>query len=154
MLQGASVVRSAELSDPSSTRSATPARVGAACNQPKAEVLMSNKLIIAVGLALVGVAGIVIAQQTYPNAGAPGVLMENDHVVVQRLDTQPGAWVGAHHHEGNQLVVILDDSTMTYKVGDEETEVTYQKGDVFWIDAVDHDHMAQTAGGAIIVTVK
>ena len=50
---------------------------------------MSRKLTIAVVVALVGVAGIVIAQQTYPGTGTPAVVLDNDHVVVQRLDTQP-----------------------------------------------------------------
>lgn len=115
---------------------------------------MSKRLMIAALVALVGVVGIVVAQQTYPNAEDPAVVLDNDHVVVQKLMMVPGSWVGMHQHSGNQLVVIVDDSDMVYKVGGEETEVSYQKGDVFWIEAVEHDHMAKTAGDAIIVTLK
>lgn len=39
-------------------------------------------------------------------------------------------------------------------VGGEEMQKEYKAGDVFWIDAVEHDHKAITQGGAVIVTVK
>ncbi len=115
---------------------------------------MSKKLTI-IGVAVVGIAGILLAQQKFPNIEDPPVVLENDHVVVQKFDgAQAGNWVGVHTHDGNQLVVILDDRTMTYKVGDEETEVSYKKGHVYWIDAVEHDHVATSQGGAVLVTIK
>lgn len=115
---------------------------------------MSKKLVIGVVVALVGVAGIVIAQQSYPDLEDPTVVLTNDHVVVQRFNTSVGAWTGAHKHDGNQLVVILEDSTMMYNISGEEKEVKYKAGDVFWIDKVEHDHMAKTEGEAILITVK
>ena len=114
---------------------------------------MSKKLIV-IAVAIVGIAGILLAQQSYPNAEDPTVVLDNDQVVVQKFDMQPSEWVGVHSHDGNQLVVILEDSVLTYRVGDEETDVSYAAGDVLWIDAVEHDHIATTPGAAVIVTVK
>lgn len=115
---------------------------------------MSKKLSLAVVVTLVFAAGVAIGQLSYPDADDPAVILENDHVIVQRFDTQPGDWVGVHKHGGNQLVVILDDSKLMYKVGGKEEEKSFKAGDVFWIDAVEHDHKAVTRGGAIVVTIK
>ena len=108
---------------------------------------------LAVGV-LLGITGVLLAQQAYPNAGEPEVVLENDRVIVQRIDQQPGDWTGMHSHDGNQLVVVLDDLTLTYKVGDEETEESRSAGDVFWIDAVEHDHKALGEGSVILITLK
>lgn len=115
---------------------------------------MSKSLSLAVVVALVFVAGIAVGQLSYPDADDPAVVLDNDHVVVQKFKSQPGNWVGMHKHGGNQLVVILEDATLMYKVGGKEEEKVYKAGDVFWIDAVEHDHKAITQGGAVIVTVK
>ncbi len=61
---------------------------------------------------------------------------------------------GVHKHDGNQLVVILQDATLVYQEGGKEEERQYKAGDVFWIDAVEHNHKAVTRGGAVIVTIK
>lgn len=115
---------------------------------------MSKSLKLVVVVALVFVAGIAVGQLSYPDADDPAVVLENDHVVVQRFANQPSNWVGMHKHDGNQLVVILQDATLMYKVDGEETKTEYKAGDVFWIDAIEHDHKAITQGGAVIVTVK
>jgi len=115
---------------------------------------MLKKLTAVAVVALAGIAGIAIGQLSYPNADDPAVILDNEHVVVQKYDTQPGDWVGTHKHAGNQLVVILEDSKLLYNVDGEETEKVFKAGDVMWIDAVEHDHKAVTPGAAIIVTVK
>lgn len=115
---------------------------------------MSKKLSLSVVVALVFVAGVAIGQLSYPNADDPAVVLENDHVIVQKFDTQPGGWVGEHEHAGDQLVIILEDAKMLYKVGGKEEERSFEAGDVYWIDGVEHDHKALTRGGAVIVTVK
>jgi len=115
---------------------------------------MSKNLKVFVVVALVFVAGIAVGQLSYPDADDPAVVLENEHVIVQKFANQPGNWVGMHKHAGNQLVVILEDATLTYKEGDKEEEKVYKAGDVFWIDALEHDHKAVTQGGAVIVTVK
>ena len=115
---------------------------------------MKKNLSIAVVVALVFVAGIAVGQLSYPDADDPAVILDNDHVVVQKFDRQPGQWVGVHKHAGNQLVVILEDAKLMYRVGGEEMEKEYKAGDVFWIDEVEHDHKAISQGGAVIVTLK
>ena len=44
---------------------------------------------------------------TYPNLENPGgeVLLENEHVVVQRFIVGPGEWEGLHAHPGDQVYV-------------------------------------------------
>ena len=115
---------------------------------------MSKKLSFAVVAVLVFAAGVAIGQLSYPDADDPAVVLDNDHVVVQKFDSQPGNWVGVHKHGGNQLVVILADAKLIYKEGGKEEEREYKAGDVYWIDEVEHDHKAITKGGAVIVTVK
>lgn len=115
---------------------------------------MPRKLSLAVVALLVFVAGVAIGQLSYPDADDPAVVLENDQVIVQRFDAQPGTWTGVHKHDGNQLVVILEDATLVYQEGGKEEERQYKAGDVFWIDAVEHNHKAVTQGGAVIVTIK
>lgn len=42
---------------------------------------------------------------TYPELDKPGgeVLLENEHVVVQRFIVGPGEWEGIHAHPGSQV---------------------------------------------------
>ena len=115
---------------------------------------MSKKLSITVVVALVFAAGVAIGQLSYPNADDPAVVLDNDQVVVQRFATQPGDWVGMHKHAGNQVVIILQDAKLKYREGGKEEDREFKAGDVFWIDEVEHDHMAIEKGGAVIVTVK
>ena len=115
---------------------------------------MSKKRSLAVVIALVFVAGIAVGQLSFPNEEDPTIVLENDHVIVQRADAQSGDWVGMHTHNGNQFAVVVNDLTLMYKVGGEEKETAYKAGDVFWIDPVEHDHKALTQGSVVIVTVK
>ncbi len=44
---------------------------------------------------------------------------------------------------GNQLAVVVKGGTLTYREAGEETQVTYESGHVYWIDAIAaHDHTA------------
>ena len=115
---------------------------------------MLKKLSTVAVVALVGIAGIAIGQLSYPDADDPEVVLDNDHVVVQKFDAQPEQWVGVHKHAGNQLVVILEDAKLIYKVDGKEEEKEYKAGEVFWVDEVEHDHKAVETGAAIIVTIK
>jgi quercetin dioxygenase-like cupin family protein len=115
---------------------------------------MRRKLVIGIVLVALGVVGVLYAQQKYPNAPEPAVVLDNDQVVVQRIEMAPGEWVGEHSHKGNQLVVSLSKMTLIYKEGGEETERTFEVGDVMWVDAGKHDHKALTKGTAILITVK
>ncbi|MCZ6915500.1 MAG: cupin domain-containing protein [Gemmatimonadetes bacterium] len=92
--------------------------------------------------------------QTYPNID-PTVVFENDYVIVQKLTSEPGQWVGEHSHAGNQIAIVLKGGTTTYRVGDEETVVSHADGEVFWVEATDaHDHADDSATEALLVTLK
>lgn len=93
--------------------------------------------------------------QTYPEAGAPEVVFENDRIIVQRLKMEPGSWSGEHPHAGNQLVVALDRTTMAYRAGGEEWEETLEPGTVFWVESTAaHDHMPKTPLDSLLITLK
>ena len=109
---------------------------------------------VVISVAILGVAGILLAQQKYPNLGDAPVVFDNDKVVAQRMDFDPGVWAGEHTHAGNQLVVILSGIEMTYKEGGEERTVKFEPGEVFWIDAVTHDHQVVSGGSSILITLK
>lgn len=105
------------------------------------------------GLVL-GAGGMLIAQQDYPNISEPEVVLDNERVVVQRVEFQPGAWSGEHSHEGNQLVVLLDDVEMLYRSAEGENTVAFERGHVYWVDAVTHDHRTQGEGTGLLITLK
>jgi quercetin dioxygenase-like cupin family protein len=115
---------------------------------------MLKKLTALSVVAVVGIVGVAIGQLSYPDADDPAVVLDNEHVVVQRFAAQPEVWVGVHQHAGNQLVVILEDAKLIYKIDGKEEEKEYKAGDVFWVDEVEHDHKAIVTGGAVIVTLK
>jgi len=108
----------------------------------------------AVLVTLKNTGGGMAAAQTYPELEA-GVVLENEHVIVQRITGMANDWTGEHSHPGGQISVVLSGGTMTYREGGEETQVTYEDGAVFTVEATDaHDHMADMAIDAIIITPK
>jgi len=115
---------------------------------------MRRKLVFGIVLVALGVVGVLYAQQKYPNAADPTVVLDNDQVVVQRMEMKPGEWVGEHSHHGDQLVVSLSKMSLMYKEGGKETERAFEVGDVMWVDAGKHDHKPLTEGTAILITVK
>lgn len=95
------------------------------------------------------------AGQRYPNAAAPTVL-ENDRMVVQRVVAQPAEWAGEHGHVGNQLAVVVKGGTLTYREDGTDRDVTYENGQVYWVDAVAaHDHAAKgDPVEVVLITMK
>jgi quercetin dioxygenase-like cupin family protein len=93
--------------------------------------------------------------QTYPNSD-PTVVFENDYVIVQKLTAEPGQWLGEHTHAGNQIAVVLSGGSTTYRMDGEETEVSREDGEVFWVEAATHDHATSSdnATEALLVTLK
>lgn len=94
--------------------------------------------------------------QDYPDI-TTDVVFENERVVAQRLTTEPGQWAGEHSHAGNQLVVVLKGGPVTYREGGEETQVTQEDGDIFWVEpteAHDHANMGESAHEVILITFK
>lgn len=101
---------------------------------------------------------------TYPNLDNPGgeVLLENEHVVLQRFVVGPGEWEGIHTHPGNQLYVHIKGGLWSGRAGGETTYVgpADEDGAVGWMEAVPHSeqHESGNVGDAPIdliwVTLK
>jgi quercetin dioxygenase-like cupin family protein len=119
---------------------------GGACGQGERAAEETSR---AAGDIAMGVA------QEYPNAAAPTVL-ENDRMVVQTVVAEPAQWAGEHSHAGNQLAIALKGGTLTYREDGADRDVTYEDGQVYWVDAAAaHDHAAK--GGpveVVLVTMK
>ncbi|MDH3284659.1 MAG: cupin domain-containing protein [Acidobacteriota bacterium] len=87
-------------------------------------------------------------RQAYPKLSS-NVVFENDRVVAQRVQGEPGVWSGEHAHPGGQLVVVLEGATLTYREGGEEESRTFASGELFSIEpTASHDH-AVTSDSAI-----
>jgi quercetin dioxygenase-like cupin family protein len=106
------------------------------------------------GVVILCAAGILVAQQEFPNVTDAPVVLENDKVVVQRIEFEAGKWAGEHTHGGGQLAVVLNDTEMTYKENGKERVVSRKAGDVFWVEAGTHDHKHSVGGTAILITLK
>ena len=101
---------------------------------------------------------------TYPNLdNSQGeVVLENEHVVVQRLVVPAGKWEGVHSHPGNQLYVHIKGGEWTGRLGDEleYSEEFSPDGEVGWMDAIpisaEHDsgNTGDTPIDIIYVTLK
>jgi mannose-6-phosphate isomerase-like protein (cupin superfamily) len=101
---------------------------------------------------------------TYPNLeNAQGeVVLENEHLVLQRLIVGPGEWEGVHSHPGNQLYVHIKGGEWSGRLGG-KTEYSAdvdEDGAVGWMDAIplsaEHDsgNTGDTPIDLIYVTLK
>ena len=115
---------------------------------------MRRRLVFGIVLVALGVVGVLYAQQKYPDAADPSVVLDNEQVVVQRVEMAPGEWVGEHSHDGDQVVISLSNMSLMYREDGKETKKTFEVGEVMWVEAGMHDHKALTDGAAILVTVK
>ncbi len=98
---------------------------------------------------------LMLPQQNYPNISTPTTILENDELIVQRIEMSSGRWVGEHSHQEKHLAVALDDIRMVFKEDGKEREVSLEKGDVIWSDPIaSHDHMPLDSGTAILITLK
>jgi len=77
---------------------------------------------------------------TYPNLENPGgeILLENEHVVLQRLVVGPGEWEGIHSHPGNQIYVHIKGGEWSGRIGgkSEYSGEVDEDGAVGWMDAI------------------
>jgi len=77
---------------------------------------------------------------TYPNLDNPGgeVLLENEHVVVQRFVVGAGEWEGIHAHPGNQVYVHVKGGEWSGRAGGEPTYTGSDSADgsVGWMEAI------------------
>lgn len=101
---------------------------------------------------------------TYPNLDDPDgeILLENEHVVLQRLVVGPGEWEGIHSHPGNQIYVHIKGGEWSGRIGgkSEYSGIVDEDGSVGWMDAIplsaEHDsgNTGDTPIDLIYVTLK
>jgi len=101
---------------------------------------------------------------TYPNLDNPGgeILLENEHVVLQRLVVGPGEWEGIHAHPGNQIYVHIKGGEWSGRIGGkpEYSGSVDEDGAVGWMDAIplsaghDSGNTGDTPIDLIYVTLK
>ncbi len=98
--------------------------------------------------------------QTYPNIRMER-LLENDRMIVQRGQIEPGQWTGIYSHPGNQIYLHIKGGNWSERRrGVPQTSGHSEAGSVGWFDAVEQSegHEAGNIGGTIIdfvlVTLK
>ena len=101
---------------------------------------------------------------TYPNLeNSDGdVVLENKHVVLQRLVVGAGEWEGIHSHPGNQIYVHIKGGEWSGRIGgkSEYSGIVSPDGEVGWMDAIplsaEHDsgNTGDTPIDLIYVTLK
>ena len=101
---------------------------------------------------------------TYPNLDDPDgeILLENEHVVLQRLVVGPGEWEGIHSHPGNQIYVHIKGGEWSGRIGGESeySGIIDEDGSVGWMDAIplsaghDSGNTGDTPIDLIYVTLK
>jgi quercetin dioxygenase-like cupin family protein len=101
------------------------------------------------------------APQIYPNITLE-LLLENDRVIVQRVQVEPGQWEGIHSHPGNQVFIHLKGGTWSGRRGGVQSlsSTVREAGAVGWLDAIDlsEEHESGNIGDTTIdliwVTLK
>lgn len=77
---------------------------------------------------------------TYPNLENSGgeVVLNNEHVILQRLVVPAGEWEGVHSHPGNQLYVHINGGEWSGRLGGETaySGSISEDGSVGWMDAI------------------
>jgi len=90
------------------------------------------------------------------------LLLENDRVIVQRVQVEPGQWEGIHSHPGNQVFIHIKGGTWAGRMGGVQSPTTTVRADgaVGWMDAIDlsEEHESGNVGDTTIdlvwVTLK
>ena len=101
------------------------------------------------------------APQSYPNIPMD-LLLENDRMIVQRVQVEPGQWEGVHSHPGNQVFIHIKGGEWSSRRGGASTgsTVVREDGAVGWMDAIDlsDEHESGNTGDTTIdlvwVTLK
>lgn len=78
------------------------------------------------------------APQHYPNIPLE-LLLENDRMIVQRVQVEPGQWEGIHSHPGNQVYLHIKGGIWSGRRGGVQSPPSpfSETGSVGWMDAVD-----------------
>jgi len=76
--------------------------------------------------------------QFYPNIPLE-LLLENDRMIVQRVQVEPGQWEGIHSHPGNQVYIHIKGGIWSGRRGGVQSPPSpfSETGSVGWMDAVD-----------------
>jgi len=101
------------------------------------------------------------APQIYPNIPLE-LLLENDRLIVQRVQVEPGQWEGIHSHPGNQVYLHIKGGTWSGRRGGVQSPPSppSEAGSVGWMEAVDisEEHESGNTGDTTIdliwVTLK
>jgi len=82
------------------------------------------------------------------------LLLENDRVIVQRVQVEPGQWEGIHSHPGNQVFVHIKGGTWAGRLGGVQSPDTNVRADgyVGWMDAIpiEDEHESGNVGDTTI----
>jgi quercetin dioxygenase-like cupin family protein len=104
--------------------------------------------------------GIKQKPQTYPNIRME-LLLENDRMIVQRGQVEPGQSTGVHSHPGNQICIHIKGGTwLKRRVGVREVSEVLEAGSVGWIDAAEQSEAHEFANigdmpiDFVLVTLK
>ncbi len=101
------------------------------------------------------------APQFYPNIPLE-LRLENDRMIVQRVQVEPGQWTGIHSHPGNQVYIHIKGGIWSERRGGVQSAPTpfLKAGSVGWIDAIDpseaHEkgNTGDTTIDLVLVTLK
>ena len=91
--------------------------------------------------------------QVYPNIPLE-LLLDNERVIVQRVQVEPGQWEGIHSHPGNQVYVHIKGGEWGGRAGGKLRDSTSVSADgaVGWMQAVDmsEEHESGNVGDTTI----
>lgn len=78
-----------------------------------------------------------VKPQVYPNIPLD-LLFENDRMIVQRVQVEPGQWEGIHSHPGNQVFIHIKGGTWSGRRGGKSAgpNTVREDGAVGWMDAI------------------
>ena len=101
------------------------------------------------------------APQIYPNIPLE-LLLENDRMIVQRVQVEPGQRTGIHSHPGNQVYIHIKSGTWSERRRGVQSAPSpfLQAGSVGWVDAIDlgEAHEVGNTGDTtiefVLVTIK
>ena len=115
---------------------------------------MRRSIALSISILVVLAATAFALQQSYPNQPDMETILDNDKVVVQRVNFPAGTWQGEHSHGGNQLAVAITEVTQIVKKDGKETSNTLKPGEILWVEKGSHDHKMVKSGTAVLITVK
>jgi len=101
------------------------------------------------------------APQSYPNMPLE-LLLDNDRMIVQRMQVEPGQWTGIHSHPGNQVYIHIKGGIWSERRNGVQSPPSpfLKAGSVGWTDAVEfseaHEigNTGDTTIDLVLVTIK